>query len=187
MEIKEIVKELEYYNEELPKEALEKAIEYKEEMIPELLKMLEYTKENLENIFNEKDEFYGYIYAFFLLAEFREKRAFPYLIDLINKGEEYVEYIIGDDYPDYLHRLLASCYNGDDKLLFDIIEDKKCNEFIRSLIKGYIIKEQPTEEIKFFQREIYGIANNINQIARISNSRYSTSNDDYSYTCKRNK
>ena len=36
-------------------------------MIPELLKMLEYTKENLENIFNEKDEFYGYIYAFFLL------------------------------------------------------------------------------------------------------------------------
>ncbi len=67
MEIKEIVKELEYYNEELPKEALEKAIEYKEEMIPELLKMLEYTKENLENIFNEKDEFYGYIYAFFLL------------------------------------------------------------------------------------------------------------------------
>ena len=89
MEIKEIVKELEYYNEELPKEALEKAIEYKEEMIPELLNMLEYTKENLENIFNEKDEFYGYIYAFFLLAEFREKRAFPYLIDIINKGEDY--------------------------------------------------------------------------------------------------
>ena len=28
MEIKEIVKELEYYNEELPKEALEKAIEF---------------------------------------------------------------------------------------------------------------------------------------------------------------
>ena len=50
MEIKEIVKELEYYNEELPKEALEKAIEYKEEMIPELLKMLEYTKENFGRI-----------------------------------------------------------------------------------------------------------------------------------------
>ena len=33
-----------------------------------------------------------------------------------------------------MHRLLASCYNGDDKLLFDIIEDKKCNEFIRSSV-----------------------------------------------------
>ena len=89
---------------------------------------------NIQNIFNEKDEFYGYIYAFFLLAEFREKRALPYLIDLINKGEEYVEYIIGDDYPDYLHRLLASCYNGDDEALFSIIENKQNSEFIRSSV-----------------------------------------------------
>lgn len=131
MEIKEIVKELEYYNKELPKEALKKAIEYKEEMIPELLKMLEYTKENLENIFNEKDEFYGYIYAFFLLAEFKQKKAFPYLIDLLNKDEEIIDYIIGDDYPEYVPRLLASTYNGDDKALFDIIENNQINEFVR--------------------------------------------------------
>ena len=58
-------------------------------------------------------------------------------------------------------------------------------EFIRSLIKGYRIKEQPTEEIKLFQRELHGIANNINQIARISNSRYSTSHDDYNYISKK--
>lgn len=58
------------------------------------------------------------------------------------------------------------------------------SEFIRSLIKGYRIKEQPTEEIKLFQRELHGIANNINQIARISNSRYSTSHDDYNYISK---
>ena len=58
------------------------------------------------------------------------------------------------------------------------------SEFIRSLIKGYRIKEQPTEEIKLFQRELYGIANNINQIVRISNSRYSTSHDDYNYISK---
>ena len=58
------------------------------------------------------------------------------------------------------------------------------SEFVRSLIKGYRIKEQPTEEIKSFQREIYGIANNINQIARIANSRYSVSHDDYSYISK---
>ena len=44
------------------------------------------------------------------------------------------------------------------------------SEFIRSMIKGYKIKEQPTDEIKQFQRELYGIANNINQIARIANS-----------------
>ena len=134
MEIKEIVEKLKYYKGELPKEALKSAITNKEKMIPELLKMLEYTKENLEKIFNEEEEFYEYTYAFFLLAEFREKRAFPYLIDLINKGEEYVEYIIGEDYLEYLHRLLASLYNGDDQALFDIIENNKYDEFMRSSV-----------------------------------------------------
>ena len=55
------------------------------------------------------------------------------------------------------------------------------SEFIRSMIKGYRIKEQPTDEIKQFQRELYGIANNINQIAKVANSRYSVSHDNYEY------
>lgn len=54
-------------------------------------------------------------------------------------------------------------------------------EFIRSLIKGYRIKSQPTEEIKSFQRDLYGIANNINQIAKVANSRHSVPHDDYNY------
>ena len=53
------------------------------------------------------------------------------------------------------------------------------SEFIRSLIKGYRVKAQPTEEIKIFLKDLYSIANNINQIARVANSRYSTSHDDY--------
>lgn len=57
-------------------------------------------------------------------------------------------------------------------------------EFIRSLIKGYRIKAQPTEEIKFFQKDLYSIANNINQIARVANSRYSVSHDNYEYISK---
>lgn len=55
------------------------------------------------------------------------------------------------------------------------------SEFIRSLIKGYRIKAQPTEEIKSFQRDLYGIAININQIARVANSRYSVSHDNFEY------
>ena len=40
------------------------------------------------------------------------------------------------------------------------------SEFLRSCIKGYKIKEQPTEEIKNFQRDITGIANN-NPVVKI--------------------
>ncbi len=39
------------------------------------------------------------------------------------------------------------------------------SEFLRSCIKGYKIKEQPTKEIREFIKQISGIANNINQIA----------------------
>ena len=55
------------------------------------------------------------------------------------------------------------------------------SEFLRSCIKGYKIKEQPTEEIREFTKQISGIANNINQIAKVANSRYSVSHDDYKY------
>ena len=44
------------------------------------------------------------------------------------------------------------------------------SELIRSFIKGQTIKAQPTHEIKQFQRELYGIANNINQIAKAANT-----------------
>ena len=43
------------------------------------------------------------------------------------------------------------------------------SEFIRSMIKGYKIKELPTKEIREFTRDISGIANNINQIAKAVN------------------
>ena len=36
------------------------------------------------------------------------------------------------------------------------------SEFLRSCIKGYKIKEQPTKEIREFTKDISGIANNIN-------------------------
>ena len=131
MELNEIVKKLKYYTPELPKKAITESLKHKEEITPKLLEMLKYTKENLDKIYGEEDEFFGYTYAYFLLAEFREPKAFLYLIDLLNKDEEIIDYIIGDDYPEYVPRLLASTYNGDDNALFDIIENNQINEFIR--------------------------------------------------------
>ena len=55
------------------------------------------------------------------------------------------------------------------------------SDFLRSCIKGYKIKEQPTEEIKNFQRDITGIANNLNQIDRIANGSRYISNNDLNY------
>lgn len=132
MNIEEIVNELKYYNGKMPKEALEEAIKQKDEIIPKLLEMLDYTLKNAEQICNGTDEFFGYSYAIFLLAEFKEKKAFKYIIELLSKEQEIIEYILGESFPDYLARILASTYGGDDNALFSIIENNNIDEFVRS-------------------------------------------------------
>lgn len=55
------------------------------------------------------------------------------------------------------------------------------SEFLRSCIKGYKIKEQPTKEIREFIKQISGIANNINQIAIKTNIRGYVEADELKY------
>ena len=54
-------------------------------------------------------------------------------------------------------------------------------EFLRSCIKGYKVKEQPTKEIREFIKQISGIANNINQIAMRVNIRGYAGADELDY------
>lgn len=134
MNVEEIVNELKYCNGKMPKGALQEAIEQKDKIIPELLKMLEYASKNIEQICSGTDKFFGYSYAMFLLAEFKEKEAFKYMLELLNKDQEIIDYILGDSYPDYLPRIIASIYNGDDEALFSIIEDNNKDQFVRSSV-----------------------------------------------------
>jgi hypothetical protein len=51
-------------------------------------------------------------------------------------------------------------------------------EFLRSCIKGYKIKEQPTKEIRKFIKQVAGIANNINQIAiKVNINKYAAADE----------
>lgn len=52
------------------------------------------------------------------------------------------------------------------------------SKFLRSCIKGYKIKEQPTKEFGEFINQITGIANNINQIARVTNDTGNINNEE---------
>lgn len=55
------------------------------------------------------------------------------------------------------------------------------SEFLRSCIKGYKVKEQPTKEIREFLKQISGIANNVNQIALRVNVNGNIQTDDIKY------
>ena len=55
------------------------------------------------------------------------------------------------------------------------------SEFLRSCIKGYKVKEQPTKEIREFLKQISGIANNVNQIALRVNVNGNIQTDDIKF------
>lgn len=132
MTVTEILEQLEFNTGTFPHEALQEAISMKEEIIPELLKILEFTKINARELSELKDPYWSHIFAMFLLAQFRETKAFPLIIDIISFPEKIVEDMLGEVITESLEHILASVYNGDILLLKNIIEDDNIYEFVRS-------------------------------------------------------
>ena len=118
MEVKEIIENLKYNNENrFQKESILEARKNKEEVTRELLKELEKVANNIE-YYAEKDTYIFHMYAMYLLAEFKEKRAFPIIIKIItNKKQEEVDYLLGDLITEDLRKILASTFDGNISIL----------------------------------------------------------------------
>nr|MDT0252540.1 DUF1186 domain-containing protein [Endozoicomonas sp.] len=72
------------------------------------------------------------IFALFLLAQFREQKAYPIIINVINRPAKEAEYLLGDITTEGLNRILASVYDGELAPLQAVIENDKTYEFVRS-------------------------------------------------------
>lgn len=125
--IPEILQTLELFSEKFPREALEAAIEQKEEITPVLLETLK----NLQGKSQElsKDYFLN-VYSFFLLAQFRETQVYPLIIELMMETGENSYDIYGDFITEDFARVLASVYNGDIGPLLRLIETEG-DDFVR--------------------------------------------------------
>jgi hypothetical protein len=161
MEIEEILKELEYGRGYFPYEAVQEAIRRKEEIIPELIKILEYTEKNIHKIENDPD-YVAHMFAMFLLAQFREKRAYPLVVKIFSHPGETSEKIAGDFVTEHLARVLASLSNGDTTLIKQLIENRKAYEYVRAaalqallilVINGQISREELIDYFKSLVRE----------------------------------
>ncbi len=137
--MKELIKEIQYKNGKFPEEQLKEIINHKEEFIPELLEILKDAKENYGEIL-EKPNYFAHIYAIFLLAQFKEKQSFKYIIDLISLPKEIPDDIFGDFLTEDLHKILASVCGGDTQPIKRLVEDSNVNEYVRcAAIKSFIV------------------------------------------------
>ena len=114
-----------------PREVIKQAIVQKDEITPLLLAEITLTPEKLTEI--EKNfDYFRHIYAFYLLAQFRENQAYPLMIDFISTPGEVIMDIMGDLVTGDLGSILASVCGGDLSLIKQTIENTEINEYVRS-------------------------------------------------------
>ena len=133
MEVKEIIEDLKYNKEgKFQKESVLEARKKQKETTEELLNELEKVANNIGD-YARNQNYMLVLYAMYLLAEFREKRAFPIMIKIITyKNQEEVDDLLGDVITQDLGRILASIYDGNIDSLYNVIINMKLNEYIRS-------------------------------------------------------
>jgi hypothetical protein len=71
-------------------------------------------------------------YAFYLLAQFREKRAYPLIVKLFSTPGDMVLEETGEFVTEDLPRVLASLCFGDIEPIQSMIEDPSLNEYVRT-------------------------------------------------------
>ena len=136
MEIQEILRQLEFNKERrLPRGALDAALAQREAITPHLLQFIEHAYANAEHLDEKSDEtgpFMGHIYAMYLLAQFRERAAYPLILKLFSLPGDLSEDITGDVATTDLPNVLASVAGGDLRPIKELTENAKANEWVRT-------------------------------------------------------
>lgn len=157
MDISEILSNLEVYPSKFPKETLHEAIQNKDEVIPGLIDFLHFA---IANVGNETviKEFWGHIYALYLLAQFRHKPAYPVVMELLSLPGNDLRSLFGD--YDGLESVMASVSCGDTSLIKELVENSNANEYIRSfaldaLMTLYVVGEMSREDLIAYFKELF--------------------------------
>ena len=133
MTIDQILTKLETpYDSIFQREALEEAVLQQEAVTPALLKIIDHIANDPEFL-DDNPDYMGFTYALYLLAQFREKKAYPLIVQYFGQLGLEVEaiYSSGDIVYEGLNSILASVCQGDLGLIKQLIEDSKVNPFVR--------------------------------------------------------
>jgi hypothetical protein len=138
MEILHILEELAYDLGELPREAIEAAIAKKSQITSYLLQILEDAINRIDEVI-EDDNYQGHLYAMYLLAQFREERAFSLVIQLFSFPGEIPHSIAGDVLTEDLGRIIASMCGTQCEKLYDLIQNPSINEYVRAACQASLV------------------------------------------------
>ena len=126
-----IFKGLERFGSHYPSKAVKYAMENREEATPELLEILEYTLSDVKRLSKDEDYLIQFP-AIYMLACFREKRAFDGIVRIASLPDEQAYDLLGDTITEDFGRILASVCDGNMEPIKGIIENSSLDEYVRS-------------------------------------------------------
>jgi len=131
MDIPGILKILEAPPSRFPHQAIIAANAQKEKIIPEFLKLIGEPKVLLKKC-KEIPDYLGHIYAFFFLAKYRIKKAFPLIIQLFQSPTSDIDALGTDLLIENFPAVIGSVYDENLEPVKEIIENSEHNEYIRA-------------------------------------------------------
>jgi hypothetical protein len=159
MTIPEILKELEPYTGHFPMKALQAAVEQRQAMTPELLRVVEVIAANPAEA-AKRENYMLPVFALYLLAQFREKRAYPHIVKMFSAPGETSYDLAGDTVTEGLKHIFASVYDGNPAPLRGLIENDEANEYVRdAAINALVLLERsaqmPRDEVIDYFRSLF--------------------------------
>ena len=138
MDILDILRQMERNDGYFARAAVTEALARRDEIVPELLRILEAVADDPQRYAKEPD-YMALTYAMFLLARFRETRASPLLVRIFSAPGETAFDLIGETVTEDLCSILASVSGGDLSGMRALIENEQANEYVRSAaMKGLL-------------------------------------------------
>jgi Protein of unknown function (DUF1186) len=181
MDVQEILPQFATNTGTFPREAVAQAIAQRETITPELLRVLVEAQHNIDHLI--ESEYMTHIYAMYLLAQFREPRAYPLIVEFFSIPGEMALDTTGDVATEDLGRILASVSCGDIRLMTALVENEHANEYVRvAALRGLVTLvacgEQSRDDIVAYYQQLFQ-----GKIARdmsfVWNGLVSASNDLY--------
>ncbi len=126
-----LVEQLRYIKGVFPRKVLEKIVNNQKQYTPELLNIIEYAANHMQELLDDPDDM-AHIYAIYFLSQFREKKAYPLIVDFFSVPGEISLDITGDLVTEDLGNILASVSHGDTSRMKALVENKEIHEYVRS-------------------------------------------------------
>lgn len=156
-----------------PEKELEVIIANQEEAIPLLLAVLEEVREDTAKYITNFD-YFGHVYAAYLLAQFRVKEAYAPLLELFSLPGELPDQLFGDMMADASGRILASVCGGDVAPIKQMIGNEEIDEYTRAqAITALAILtldgEIEREELMAYYKELFRTIDNMTLLTLLIN------------------